>query len=372
MSDSIAIAHKDYDVRGGGEMLAEHLAETFDCPLYVGRKVRENQPGDFTLPLYEIDLTWWQRKLVKTGGMARSIAYLLAWSQGTQVLADYDTLICSGNEPLWYVPEDHQTLIAYTHATPRWLTDLWHQRDFTGPFGRLSGLLATCQRAFYQHNLTRPDVWVANSEVVARRMDLYYGLNREDIHVVYPPVQVDSFAPGQARTEDFYLYLGRLDDAKEVGEIVNACTKMGTKLVVAGDGPERDTLEHLAGSTVDILGYVSTDRKEELFSQAKATIFNARNEDFGIVPIESMAAGTPVLGVNEGFTKEQIKHGKNGRLYKRGNILGALREFEESGVEWEPSEIASFADQFNVARFREAMREIVGMAKQGTEVSVKL
>lgn len=366
----VAIAHKDYDVRGGGEVLAEQLARTFDAPLFVGRAVDAHQPDDFDLPIREIDLTRWQRWLVARGGAPRSLAYMIAWQTAHPDLTGYDVVVTSGNEPLWYVPTDDQAVVAYTHSTPRWQYDLFHERD--------NGLLRvgynSAVRSLYLPNVHKPDVWVANSDLVARRMSLYWDVPRDEIAVVYPPVDVEAYAPDSSPTGEYYLYLGRLSGTKRVGDVLDAFRNHDAPLVVAGDGPDRDRLEATAPDNVSFGGFVSEQRKRELYAGAKALIYPAANEDFGMVPVEAMAAGTPVLGVKEGFTQYQIQGGKNGYTYDRegDGLAGALATFEREGVAWDADEIAGFADQFNTARFEREMRAIVDDASELVDVDPDL
>lgn len=356
---SIAIAHKDYDVRGGGEVLAEELARTFDCPMYVGRKAEDYILDDLQQPIREINLTRWQRFAIKRGGIPRSIAYWIAWSNANK-LAEYDTVILSGNEPLWYPPTQDQTIIAYTHSTPRFQYDLFHEYEH----GAMDTLTKHAQRVLYAPNTRYPDKWVANSDVVARRMDRYFDIPREDITVVYPPVKTKSYSHTHDVTQDYYLYLGRLAGHKHVEDAIQAANDCGVSLKVAGDGPEKKRLSKLAGDGVDILGRVSENRKRRLFAGAKALVYPAANEDFGMVPIEAMASGTPMIGVREGFTQYQIIDGCNGILYDRGELPAAIQAFETAGVSWNETEIEAWAgERFSVDRFREEMRAVVADAK---------
>lgn len=377
MTGDIAIAHKDYDVRGGGEVLAEELARTFDCPLVVGRKDEAKVSDEFDKPLHELDLTRWQRWAIKRGGLSRSVAYMLAWQQDSSILTDYETVITSGNEPLWYVPGDHQTVIAYTHATPRFQTDLWHSRDMSGAIGRFGATVGMVQRVLYNHNTRRPDRWVANSDLVARRMELYWDVPRHAIDVVYPPVDTETYSQEYAPTEDVYLYLGRLAGHKRAGLAVQAFNRIDdgeARLAVAGRGPEFDRLTRLAGPNVNMLGYVGESEKRELYSRAKALIYPCENEDFGMVPIEAMASGTPVVGVNEGFTQFQIQDGKNGVLFDRGvsNLVEAIQFFERYGSAWSADEIERFASQFGVDRFRREMEAVVETARRDAAIETDL
>lgn len=376
MNDNIVIAHKDYDVRGGGERLAEELARTFEAPMVVGRRNRENEPSDLGPILEGIDYgplpTSLAKRMIDRGGVTRSIAYQLVWQQ-QETLTESETVIMSGNEPLWYVPDDDQTVVAYTHSTPRWQYDLFH--DVAGSRLRdLPGLLYnSLTRAYYQHNVTRPDLFVANSDLVARRINQYWNIPEDQIKVVYPPVQTHEYDPDSAETEDFYFHLGRLAEHKCVDDLIRTFNRLGSDypLRIAGKGPDRDRLEALADDHIEFCGYVSEDRKHELMAAAKAHVYPALNEDFGMVPVESMAAGTPVIGVNEGFTQYQIMDGQNGYTFDRDSngIRDAVQRFERDGVSWTDDRIAEFAEQFSVTKFREGMREAVAEARERSQVT---
>lgn len=368
--NGLAIAHKDYDTKGGGERVAEVLCRTFDAPMYVGRSDADHEPDALPQPIREIDYSPLPERVARwcidRGGVTRSAAYQLVWQQ-QPALTDYDVVLTSGNEPLWYVPEDHQTVVAYTHSTPRWQYDLSHDHD---------GLLAVgynyLSRVLYQHNVPRVDQFVANSDLVARRINLYWDVPIEDIEVVYPPIPVDEYSPTDAPDGEYYLHLGRLVGHKHVDEIVQAFNESGQPLKIAGKGPDSERLESMAEDNIEFCGFVDEATKRELMAGAKAHVYPARNEDFGMVPIESMAAGTPVIGVEEGFTQFQIVDGHNGILYDRGadGLADAIRRFERSGVEWTPDHLHDFAaEHFGAGRFRSEMRAVVERAREDTAVT---
>jgi glycosyltransferase involved in cell wall biosynthesis len=370
---SVAIAHKDYDVRGGGEVLAEELARTFDAPLVVGHRNDECEPDSHALDIHEIPLKRWQEWAINHGGAPRSLAYQLAW-QAVPKLTEYDTIITSGNEPLWYVPEDDQTLVAYTHSTPRFQYDLFQSHYQQGSL--LGGLYATAVRTLYQTNVTKPDLFVANSDRVARRINQYWNIPDDQIRVVYPPVPTSEYSPQAAETQDYYLYLGRLAGHKRVDEVLNAFNQLNVAgdyhLKIAGTGPQEGALREQADGNIEFLGYVDEDEKHELYAGARALVYPSENEDFGMVPIEAMSAGTPVLGVQEGFTEYQIKDGRNGWTWARqgGHLRETIRYFESNGVDWYPGKIAGFARQhFGIEAFREGMRAAVADARKRARVT---
>ncbi|MFB6200868.1 MAG: glycosyltransferase [Halorhabdus sp.] len=368
----LAVAHKDYDVLGGGELVAEELARTFDAPLYVGRvgeslSDRDADPTEITTGRASA----WLRS---RGGLPRSIGHMLGWMQADE-LTDYEVVVTSGNEPRWYTPTDEQVVVAYTHSPPRWMYDLHHRFD-ASLGGRLGQFTTVAQRALFHHTTDFPDLFVANSDLVARRIRRYYNVPADRVRTVYPPVEVTAYDPSLRDTGDYYVTVGRLDGAKHVDAIVEAFNGLDATLKVAGDGEERDALEAAAGESVEMLGYVSEAKKRRLLSGAKAFVFAGANEDFCMSTVEALASGTPVITVDEGFPPMQIgahlDDGRRGLTFARGestsetagNLRRAVREFEVQGVTWAPQDIATFADRFSVAEFRRGMREAVEVASE--------
>jgi len=218
---------------------------------------------------------------------------------------------------------------------------------------------------------------VCNSEIVARRARRYWGVEADRLRVVHPPVDVGTLSPTVAETQDHYLALGRLAPNKRVAELAARWSEYAgdRQLLVAGDGPERNRVEAAAGSNVSVLGWVSEERKRELLSSARGLIMPADAEDFGIVPIEALASGTPVIGVREGMTQHQIRHGTTGYLFAWNSpesLIESVSRLERDGVDWSKTEIAEWATRFGRSRFREEMREIVVEAQNRANVEPKL
>lgn len=372
LSSNIAVAHWGEHVNGGGDRVAWELSRVFDdASLYVGYQDESIEPPDVeTQQLIDGQVTKWA---LKRGGTARMAAHMLGW-QIAEPLRDHDVLVTSGNEPLFYVPPTEQVWIAYIHHTNRRQSDQIHEVG-TGKFAPLKLLLYYAIRVAFDHNTHKPDLFLANSEQVKRRMVRYWGIPEEKIDVIYPPVDTNSYSPDDAETADYYLTLSRLDWHKSVDDIVRAFDDFDAKLVVAGDGPERDDLERIASENVEFAGYVSEERKKELLAGAKAFIFNGQDEDFGISPVEALAAGTPLLGVEEGMTQYQVVDGKTGYTFERDEsgrrIRTAVQQFEDTGVDWDASEIASFANRFSIQAFHDQMHEAVDRAVEIADVTPK-
>ncbi len=158
------------------------------------------------------------------------------------------------------------------------------------------------------------DIITANSKNVAKRIKKYYGL---DVQVTYHPVEVEKYKFSEP--EGYYFAPGRLVKEKRIDLIIEAFKEMpNKKLIISGDGPERENLMKLSKGCKNIIFVGISDSKKmiDLYSKCIATIYMPINEDYGAVPIESMASGKPCIAANEGGPRETILHGKTGFLIK--------------------------------------------------------
>lgn len=364
--NEIAVAHKDYDVRGGGEILAETLAEGLDAPLIVGHSSPVNLPDRIDVDVEEIGTGSKWHWLAGRGGLPRAIAHMMLWrDHAPDALDNYDVVVSSGNEPQWWMPREEQTWVAYTHSTPRWMYDLYN--DIDGWLGRTA---TQVKRWVYEQDMSAgPDLWVANSDIVARRMQRYWNIPDDDIRVVYPPVETERLGPDHAETEDYYLALGRLAEVKGLRQIVRTANELELPLKVVGDGPLSEELRALAGPTVTMYSWVDGESKCRMLAGAKALINNSRNEDFGMVPIEAIASGTPVLTVAEGMPQHSVLEPECGLTFERGDLASAIDQFERDGVAWSAEEMAAWAhEHFSTSRFISEMREAIATAEQRTTI----
>ncbi len=201
-----------------------------------------------------------------------------------------------------------------------------------------------------------PDLFVANSEHVASRIERYYGRGAE---VVHPPVDVESFLGLPRAPSDFYLVFGRVVPYKRVDLAVAACARLGRRLKVAGDGRAMESVRALVqregGGTIELLGRVDESERDALLSGARALLFPGE-EDFGIVPVEAQAAGVPVVAYGVGGARESVIDGRTGVLYEEQSADGlarALARFE--GLALDEAEVRANAERFGRMRFREEM-----------------
>lgn len=156
----------------------------------------------------------------------------------------------------------------------------------------------------------RPDMYVANSRNVKNRISKYY---KQDSEVIYPPVDVDRFKTSKSHS-GYFLIVSTLTPYKKIDLAVQLFNKIGRKLVIIGDGPQRDFLESIAGDNIDFLGFKDDETVTEYMRNCRALIFPGE-EDFGITPVEAMACGKPVLAFGKGGCTESIVTGKTGEFF---------------------------------------------------------
>lgn len=359
----LAVAHGNFIDRGGAEAVSEELARTFDAPLYYAFGDSDSVAEDVTAQaLFERSPVSFVRQSV----LLRDL-YLSWAAQRVPELTGYDVVLLSKNELAWYVPPDEQVVIHYVHSTPRTPYDLFQQRAESVS----TRLYAWAARTLFLPNTKFPDRFVANSELVARRIKRYWGVPEGKIEVVYPPVDLSRFRT--SKQEDYYLTYSRLIPEKRIEEIVKAFEDLDARLVVGGTGPEKDRLKQIAPTNVDLVGYMSEEEKIERLSEARAVIFNAQNEDFGLVPVEAFASGVPVLGANEGYTKYQIQEGKNGYTHEwmPEGIRESVLRFEREGVNWSPEEIREYASRYGLGQFKRKITRLVEQTNADASISVE-
>lgn len=359
----IAVCHENVKTRGGATRVAEELARTFDADLFIGfwDKNKVNVADD--VKAHKLFNSWLDRRL-ENNDMYRDIASPWKWEKVPE-LQDYDIIIQSKNNTMWYVPRDTQLLVTYCHTPPRNPYDRF--QDKSGSIFRR--LFTKVVRHSFHPLMDFPDLFFANSELIQRRLDLYFS---KESTVLYPPVNVKSYYTSKY-TEDYYLTFSRLAPNKRMDEIVEAFNNLSHKLVIGGEGPQREKLEKKAEDNIEFVGYMDEAEKRTRLSECRGLIFNAVHEDFGLVPVESLSSGTPVLGVNEGFTKYQIKDGCNGVLYERGELEDAVNRYENMDDLWPTQKIAEHAERnYGINRFQENAKKALADLVEEKSIDPKI
>ncbi len=260
-----------------------------------------------------------------------------------------------------------QIHISYVHSPIRYAWDLQHQYLREGGLDRgLKGWIAKLIlhkiRMWDYRTANGIDYFIANSNFVARRIWKVY---RRESTVIYPPVDIDSFAV-RVNKEDFYLTASRIVPYKKIGLIVKAFAAMPNReLVVIGDGPDFQKIKTKATSNVTLLGYQPFATLIDYMQRARAFIF-AAEEDFGILPVEAQACGTPVIAYGKGGALETVRgfdsQRPTGIFFRKHDpqtIIAAVETFEKEKSRIKPAICRENAMRFASGRFREEFSSFV-------------
>jgi glycosyltransferase involved in cell wall biosynthesis len=271
-------------------------------------------------------------------------------------LGKYDLILSSSHAVAKGVLTHHgQMHVCYCHTPMRYAWDMYHEylRD-----GNLHSGLKSWISRYILHRLrlwdvvssNRVDHFIANSHYIRKRIQKIY---RRDAHVIYPPVNTGMFQLATDK-DGYYLAFSRLVPYKRIDLIVQAFANTPRKLLVIGDGPEMAKLQGMATANIEFLGFQDNQQVTLLMQKAKALVFAAL-EDFGIIPVEAQACGTPVICLNQGGTAETVIHGKTGIHFPTQTVAAirqAVDEFEAQQDQFDPQQISQFAQRFSVERFR--------------------
>jgi glycosyltransferase involved in cell wall biosynthesis len=278
-------------------------------------------------------------------------------------LRDYDLVISSESGPAKGVITSSRTRhICYCHSPMRYLWDLYpaylHEWTQSRWKRALIAPVASYLRLWDYASAARVDEFLANSENVERRIWKTY---RRRSEVVYPPVSVETFFAETA--DDYYLIVSELVAYKRVSDAVIFFSKTGRRLKIVGNGPEYRSLKALAGHNVEFCGRVSDSDLRYLYARCRAVLLPGE-EDFGIVPVEAIASGKPVIALGRGGVLESVpqQNPRAGFFYGSPGpeFLGAAVErFEEEEGSLSSKAIQAAAQHFSEKRFQEQMRRVI-------------
>lgn len=334
----VAVVHDGTVHPGGAVRVVIEAAHALDADLYVGFSGKDEAWWAERVP-HEVSVL----RTTSRGGTMNDVR--TARSMLNLDIREYDVVLTSGPAAKFFQPYDGQLHVHYLHHPP--LVSLW----FTG--GLFDYLVRTIDRV---ETAAVPHL-VANSDLTAMRVRRHY--NRAVDRVIPPPVDVDAFSPDRERVENQLVLVGRLEERKRPDVAVRAMERLSEfTLKVVGTGPLRDDLEARAPDNVEFLGYVDDATLSRTVEESVAGLFLSEREDFGITPVEYMAAGTPVVGVDEPNTNNQIDE-------RAGVLVNPTPEAVGTGVrrvartEWDRSAIRSRAETYGTGRFRDALRAFI-------------
>jgi glycosyltransferase involved in cell wall biosynthesis len=202
------------------------------------------------------------------------------------------------------------------------------------------------------------DYFIAISSDIQARIKRYY---QRDSVIIYPPVDTRRFrllGPNQA-PGNFYLVVSRLIPYKRIDLAVQACTRLGRRLIIVGDGRDRAKLEALAGPTVEFKGRLPNEAVVQLMAQCRAFLFPGF-EDFGIAPVEAQAAGRPVIAFGQGGALDTVIEGQTGLFFREQSVETLMHSIEQlEKMTFDSAAIRAQAERFGVDRFKQELGEFV-------------
>lgn len=348
----IALVHEYLNQFGGAERMLLALCAIFpDAPIYTLFYDRNATGGVF------------EGRDVRTSFLQK-IPFVKKYHRGFPLLmplaieqfdfSDFDVVVSiSASFAKGIITKPYTKHICICLTPPRFLWDDSHKfveefgyskliKNFLPPF--ISYLRVWDREASY-----RVDEFWAISNFIKERIKKYYS---KDSEIIYPPINVSKFYVSHD-SDDYFLMAGRLVAYKRFDLGIKAFNKLGFPLKVVGIGPELEKLKKMANDNIEFLGLVSDDRLANLYSKSKAVIF-PQEEDFGIVPLEAMASGRPVIAFRSGGAVETIVEGKTGLFFDEqtvDSLAYAVKNFDPN--KFDPAVCRAQAERFDVAVFKQ-------------------
>lgn len=285
-------------------------------------------------------------------------------------LSTYDMIISSSHAAAKGVlVRTDQLHVCYCHTPMRYAWDLTHRYLKENALERgmksfIARFILHYMRIWDALTANRVDFFIANSSYTARRIWRTY---RREATVIYPPVDVERFRVNDKK-DDFFLFISRMVPYKKADLVVATFSKLGLPLVVAGDGPQLEECRKLAAKNIDFLGYQEDAAVVDLMARARALVF-AAEEDFGIVPVEAQACGTPVIAYGKGGVQETVipADGTNWDtatgvffdVQEEDALAGAVNKFLSWEGKFRPAMLRKNAERFSRERFKKEIEEFV-------------
>jgi glycosyltransferase involved in cell wall biosynthesis len=353
----VALVHDHLREYGGAERVLEFLHWLYpDAPVYTAF-VDLHRLGVNAVRFCDWDIrTTFAQQIPGFSARFHTLRFLLPYFWESLNLSDYDLVISSSSGYLSKsVLTRPDTLhISYCHTPPRYL---WGYATVANHILYRRAYEAWVNNGLRQYDFyasQRVDRFVANSQEVAHRITKFYGKPAE---VIPPPVHIHGCG---VAGQQYYLYVGRLSQAKRVELAVEACTLLNRPLWVVGDGSERTKLGAMAGSQIHFLGHVPDGKMAEIYAGAIALIFPCAHEDFGIVPVEAMGHGVPVIAVDQGGVRESVIDGKTGLFFQEPTVEAlskTIQRFEQ--MQFSAQDCIARATEFSESIFCNRFRQFV-------------
>jgi glycosyltransferase involved in cell wall biosynthesis len=351
----VAIIHYWLVGMRGGEKVVEALCEMYPqadvfTHVYAPEMISDKINRHRIIPTFI-------NSLPRAAKMYKTYLPLMPLALEQLDLRGYDLVISSESGPSkGIIPPSDALHVCYCHTPMRYIWNMYH--EYRSGAGRVTRLLmpplSHYLRMWDVTSAARVDSFVANSATVARRIHRYYGA---DSVVIHPPVDTAAFSiAAPSELGDFYLMAGELVSYKRPDLAVRAFNEMKLKLVVIGGGELLDEIRRLAGATVSVMGSQPFEVLKQHYARCRALIFPGE-EDFGMVPVEAMASGRPVVAFGRGGATETVAQGLSGVFFAEQTVEAISSAVKTlAAIEIDPKMIAAHASRFGRDQFFQKMR----------------
>ncbi len=359
----VAIVH-DWLIGGGAERVVEQLHRMFpDAPIYTSYSTDEWR-GKLNQKVVTGYLQHWPFSKLR-----KFIPILRGWWFSGLDLSGYDLVISSSGAEAKFIKVKSPTKhLAYIHAPTHYYWNRYNEYlkhpgfGFFDPIARLGlRLFVGPMRRWDFRAAQRPDRLIANSSFTKGEIKKYYG---RDSVVIHPPVDVDKFkisAPGGSSNQRRgFVIAGRQTPYKRFDLAVSACTKLNLSLTVIGDGPAHKKLIKMAGPSITFQSDTSDEVLAKSFSMAEGFIFPGM-DDFGIVAVEAIASGTPVIAYKAGGALDYVTPGKTGLFFQKQTVAAlceALQKFQKMDA-FDSATVSKSAEAFSSEKFQKNLSEFL-------------
>lgn len=374
-SKKVALAHDFLLAYGGAERVFQAIVEMFpSAPIYTLLADRQIIAKHF--PERDIRVSWLSRLPSFLKKRYRFFLPFFPVAAESFDLRDFDVVISSsGAWSKGIVTRLNTKHIAYLHSPMRYVWDYHNQYlDELSPYGKsriFTRMLLSYLRVWDRQAAERPDVLLVNSRFTQARVKKYY---RRESEVIYPGAMELYKKTPHLFSENMknvlrkhFLVVSRLTRSKKIICVIEAFNKLGFPLIIVGDGPERAALEKMAAKNIRFVGFVEDSQLAKLYAEARAVIFPAE-EDFGMVAVEALSFGTPVIAYEYGGIQEIVTAGKAGELFHAQTpevIAEGVRRFLTREGQYDEEAMRQSVVHLTKVRFQEEIKKIVEKVVSG-------
>lgn len=353
----VALVHDSFTQIGGAERVVDVLHKIFpEAPVFTlvfdqkfsGRYKDWGIRASGLQPLYS------------AAGKLQYLLPLIPWAVDTLDFSGFDLVISSSSGFVKNIRVPKNTLhLCYCHTPPRflWTDRLYVKQEVPLVLRPLARMILNKMKAWDLAGSKRITEFLANSKEVKNRIKTIYG---RDSRVIYPGVDTSFWRPTSPK-KDYFLLVGRLQAHKNGEAVVKAFNNLGLPLRVAGTGRQENYLKSIAKQNISFLGFVTDEQLRDEYSGALALVF-PQTEDFGLIPLEAAACGTPAIALGRGGALETVVLGVTGELMKTGSdeeIIDAVLSFNPK--KYSPGALRAQAEKFSQEAFK---NQISGLVKE--------